>query len=700
MIDVYHLTELEEGVFNNLTQLQAIYISRAPQLKNVSPHLFNVELKSLKIIRIVHSGLVVLPAMHFLRTSAPLHMVDFDNNRITSIRTNEVKLKAEQLLLNYNSLEYIESHGFNASQIAKLAFKGNRNLHWLHKDCFKGLQSLRHIDLSETAIRRLPTVGLQELDELRLLDTPALKVFPSVFHFKYIREVSLTYPYHCCAFQFPATHHPQEYEKHQRFLREFSKNCTMGSRPLEDSQWGLGAHTSTDHLGMLQDGSVCIVNVCLMQRFLREFSKNCTMGSRPVEDSQWGLGAHTSTDHLGMFHDGVTVQPGRRMQALCGNLSKNYREVRCVPAPDAFNPCEDLMGNWALRVAVWLVAVAALLGNITVLLVLGSSRFRMTVPKFLMCHLAVADLCMGLYLLMIAAVDSRSIGDYFNYAIDWQNGLGCQVAGALTVFARQLSIYTLTVITIERWYTITYAMHLNKRLNLPCACKIMVCGWAYALLMAVCPLLGISGYSKTSICLPLENLKPWDLVYLVVLLAFNGVAFWVVVVCYGRMYCAIRGGQDSVAALTRSDMTVAKRMALLVFTDFACWAPIAFFGVTALAGYPLIDVSNTKILLVFFYPLNSCANPYLYALLTQQYRRDLFVLLSRYGLCSNTAAKYKDPLEMARAGGFQRVSVPGGSAPHLHRGSVLTTITCLDSTTPGGRLVHPSNPPIHKISIS
>lgn len=119
----------------------------------------------------------------------------------------------------------------------------------------------------------------------------------------------------------------------------------------------------------------------------------------------------------------MTVQPGRRVQALCGNLSKDYGDVHCEPAPDAFNPCEDLMGNWALRVAVWLVAVAAVLGNATVLLVLGSSRFRMTVPKFLMCHLAVADFCMGLYLLIIAVVDSRSIGDYFNHAIDWQNGL-------------------------------------------------------------------------------------------------------------------------------------------------------------------------------------------------------------------------------------------------------------------------------------
>lgn len=83
-------------------------------------------------------------------------------------------------------------------------------------------------------------------------------------------------------------------------------------------------------------------------------------------------------------------------------------------------------------------------------------------------------------------------------------------------------------------------------------------------------------------------------------------------------------------------------MALLVFTDFACWAPIAFFGLTAVAGYPLIDMTKSKILLVFFYPLNSCANPFLYAILTRQYRRDLFILLARYGLCTSRASKYKD----------------------------------------------------------
>ena len=44
--------------------------------------------------------------------------------------------------------------------------------------------------------------------------------------------------------------------------------------------------------------------------------------------------------------------------------------VRCYPTPDAFNPCEDVMGNNFLRFLVWIVVVAAVLGNFAVIVVL------------------------------------------------------------------------------------------------------------------------------------------------------------------------------------------------------------------------------------------------------------------------------------------------------------------------------------------
>ncbi|KAJ8874253.1 hypothetical protein PR048_025096 [Dryococelus australis] len=132
-----------------------------------------------------------------------------------------------------------------------------------------------------------------------------------------------------------------------------------------------------------------------------------------------------------------------------------------------------------------------------------------------------------------------------------------------------------------------------------------------------------------SICLPMRVRGTADVAYLACLLIINFLAFLVIVVCYVQIYLSLGRDTRGAAHRSRGEMNVAKKMALLVFTDFACWAPIAFFSLTALAGYPLIDVTRSKILLVFFYPLNSCANPYLYAILTAQYRKDLFLMLAR-----------------------------------------------------------------------
>ena len=71
------------------------------------------------------------------------------------------------------------------------------------------------------------------------------------------------------------------------------------------------------------------------------------------------------------------------------------------------------------------------------------------------------------------------------------------MAGFLTVVASELSVFSLTVITLERWYAITYAIQLNKRLKLHMASKIMMLGWVYAITMAMLPLLGVSNYGKT-----------------------------------------------------------------------------------------------------------------------------------------------------------------------------------------------------------
>ncbi|XP_062375082.1 lutropin-choriogonadotropic hormone receptor-like [Sardina pilchardus] len=318
--------------------------------------------------------------------------------------------------------------------------------------------------------------------------------------------------------------------------------------------------------------------------------------------------------------------------------------IICTPEPDAFNPCEDLLGDddllgdGFLRPVTWVVTIFAVAGNLAVLFILLSSRQKLTVSRFLMCNLAFADLCMGLYLLLIAAMDYHSRREYYNHATDWQTGPGCQVAGFLTVFASELSVYTLTLITLERWHTITHAMEMDRRLKLRHVALMIAGGWAFSLLVALLPVLGVSSYAKVSICLPMDIETPAAQAYVVLVLLLNVVAFVVVCACYVRIYVSVRNPE---LAGRSGDAKIAKRMAVLIFTDFLCMAPISFFAISAALRMPLITVSNAKILLVLFYPINSLCNPFLYTIFTRAFRRDICQLLSRCGCCQDKACLYQ-----------------------------------------------------------
>ncbi|GIX76086.1 g_PROTEIN_RECEP_F1_2 domain-containing protein [Caerostris extrusa] len=125
---------------------------------------------------------------------------DFDSNNIKNITSSSVKVKAENLILDHNDIEVIEDWSFHDSQIANLSLKGNKRLRLISEDAFTGLKkpknfvkykrektisvaSRRNIhlpkwDVSQTAIRKLPTHGLSGLEVLKMKDTSAMWEIP------------------------------------------------------------------------------------------------------------------------------------------------------------------------------------------------------------------------------------------------------------------------------------------------------------------------------------------------------------------------------------------------------------------------------------------------------------------------------------------------------------------------------------------
>ena len=318
--------------------------------------------------------------------------------------------------------------------------------------------------------------------------------------------------------------------------------------------------------------------------------------------------------------------------------------VTCLPERDAYHPCEDIMGAKWLTVVSFMVGSVALIANLVVVVVMLSSDRRLNVHRFLMCNMAFADFCLGLYIFLLVCVSLNTSGDYYNYVRTWQYGAGCHIAGFLAVFSTELSVYTLTVITIERFFAIVYAMEVNTRLSLRKAVKVMIAGWVLALLLAIFPLAGVNSYSSVAICLHFESHTKGGLAYVGIVLVLNFGTFLVIAGLYAKMFQVVVGPGPVDGAPQRNDAKVAKRMALLVFTDFVCWTPIALLGLIAAFGSPLIGVEDSKFLLVFFFPLNSLCNPFLYAFFTKAFKREFFALLSRFGFCHTRALHYKGTL--------------------------------------------------------
>ncbi|XP_070235705.1 follicle-stimulating hormone receptor isoform X3 [Bos mutus] len=561
---------------------------------------------------ISNTGIKHLPAVHKIQSLQKVLLDIQDNINIHTVERNSfMGLSFESMIvwLSKNGIQEIHNCAFNGTQLDELNLSDNSNLEELPNDVFQGASGPVILDISRTRIRSLPSYGLENLKKLRAKSTYHLKKLPSLEKFVTLVEASLTYPSHCCAF----------------------------------ANWR--RQTSDLH-------PIC----------------NKSILRQEVDDMTQARGQRVSLaeDDEPSYAKGFDVMYSEFDYDLCNEVV----DVTCSPEPDAFNPCEDIMGDDILRVLIWFISILAITGNTLVLVILITSQYKLTVPRFLMCNLAFADLCIGIYLLLIASVDVHTKSQYHNYAIDWQTGAGCDAAGFFTVFASELSVYTLTAITLERWHTITHAMQLECKVQLRHAASIMLVGWIFAFAVALFPIFGISSYMKVSICLPMDIDSPLSQLYVMSLLVLNVLAFVVICGCYTHIYLTVRNPNITSSS---SDTKIAKRMAMLIFTDFLCMAPISFFAISASLKVPLITVSKSKILLVLFYPINSCANPFLYAIFTKNFRRDFFILLSKFGCYEVQAQTYRSE-SSSTAHNFHPRNGHCPPAPRVTNGSNYTLI--------------------------
>ena len=356
--------------------------------------------------------------------------------------------------------------------------------------------------------------------------------------------------------------------------------------------------------------------------------------------------------HERVLNNDIDFGGRKRRQSTCPRTITKFKErkdqglVQCSPQPDAFHPCYDIIEFLYLRIAIWLVIIAAVVGNILVIAVLVFSMVKktVTVPQILITNLAAADFCLAIYLIFIAAADLDTAGNYQNEAFNWERSAACKTAGFFAVFSSVASICILAVITFDRT-TIAFSFIGKSIFTVPRTVAILAVVWSIAFTFGILPVVGVSDYGKVCICLPFEANTSQDRGYIISLLVFTGIVCFFILFSYAILFIRVK---KTVTTFSRKqELKIAIKMFALVITDFIIWTPIAVIGLTGvLHGESLIDVQTSKYLMIFIFPINAWVNPLLYSILQPGFRNRLCDLLAQCGLCKEFHRRSK-----ARANG-------------------------------------------------
>ncbi|XP_071953266.1 G-protein coupled receptor GRL101-like [Antedon mediterranea] len=301
-------------------------------------------------------------------------------------------------------------------------------------------------------------------------------------------------------------------------------------------------------------------------------------------------------------------------------------EIEVCEPTDAFSSCDDLLRREILRILMMIIAISSVIGNVFVII----SRIvkkESTVDSILLTNLAVSDLLMAVYLLIIAGADLHYRGRYAKVAKDWKNSFLCSFAGAISTLSGECSVFSLMVMSVDRAVNIVSPFS-TKRLKRT-KCRIIIgIAWlvwgALSFLPLVSNNIGISYfgenyYGKQSVCLALpltrSRLPGWEYAT-AIFIAFNGLGFFVIAASYLTIFLSVKRSAATVNRIQKreEEIKMAMKLAFIVFTDFCCWCPVIVMAICSEMQWLRIPDEIYVWAATFIIPINSSVNPYLFTI--------------------------------------------------------------------------------------
>ena len=318
--------------------------------------------------------------------------------------------------------------------------------------------------------------------------------------------------------------------------------------------------------------------------------------------------------------------------------------------------CDRLLSDRVLGIFIWLIGFNALGGNLFVLglrlLTKSRRQSNATVQHRLLTSLALSDLLMGIYMIVIASADAYFGEGFPMKAESWRSSITCRVSGALSIISSEASVFFVTLISIDRFVNMKFPYSVN-RLRSKSVVLVIVCTWLSAFALGIVPsaLAGIDDkfYDNSHVCigLPLALLDKYTSeerevhvnfgrieftrtatvahnqgqvhgMYFstAVFLGLNGLCYFIILFCYIGIVKAVKESSKGVRHTQemKHQMRLTGKVTAIVATDFCCWFPVIILGILVQCRVITLPASVFAWCVTFILPINSAINPYLYTI--------------------------------------------------------------------------------------
>ncbi|XP_071832362.1 adenosine receptor A1-like [Apostichopus japonicus] len=267
-----------------------------------------------------------------------------------------------------------------------------------------------------------------------------------------------------------------------------------------------------------------------------------------------------------------------------------------------------------------LTAMAAFLGNLMVIAVIIRTSKLHTITWCLLLNLASSDfLSAALLVPMVISIQPSNGGMRQHWL--------CTLIGFTYTVLAEASVWTLALLSIERYFAVNQPLHYHQRVTkhraIVAVCSLWICAlcWSSALLLP-----GYSFHRQFRMCLPMLGVAAT--------LAFIGIGICLPFVILCCMYISIgrtaftqaqrkviECNEDNCryVAPKHKDYRAVKILALLAGVFATCWLPLNILTVIDLFKPDNLQCSLCQLSLALTL-MNAAINPWLYSILNRTFR--------------------------------------------------------------------------------